>query len=468
MTPTLEEMATDPREFRRGLYIPGALGIGRCLDLMAPFQEADFAALDQAMIAIRDGAVPSPNRFWIERTKGASKSSDCAVELLWVTFATSRMLTIQCAASDAEQADEVRKAMKTILSLDENAWLRAIITVQEGRVVNTRTGTTIDILTADSKGAHGSRPDVLLIDEASHVSKWEFIETLADNAAKNPRGVLIVGTNAGQTDSPAFKYREMARQSARWYFSSFTDVAPWISQEELAERRSVVTPSRFARLWQGQWVSGGDVIDPADLERSMTLSGPARFATDNRWCVAALDIGIKNDRSALTVVELDFDSHQVNLLSSQTWAPLVPGAQVNLDEVEQAVREAFGRYAVFCCLADPWQAAQMIQRLQGSGLDVREYPFTAASLDQMAHTLISAFRNGQLKLFRDDRLIADLCKLSVVERAGGRYKLVAIRDSTGHADAAVSLAMTLPLAFDLLRTGIITGDDDGGYDYAEP
>jgi hypothetical protein len=81
---SLTRFANDPAAFRDALILPSAHGSKRLGSILADFQRRDFASLDKAFLALRNGQQPVPNRFWLERTKGASKDTDLAVMLLWL------------------------------------------------------------------------------------------------------------------------------------------------------------------------------------------------------------------------------------------------------------------------------------------------------------------------------------------------------------------------------------------------
>jgi DNA polymerase III alpha subunit len=75
--------------------------------------------------------------------------------------------------------------------------------------------------------------------------------------------------------------------------------------------------------------------------------------------------------------------------------------------------------------------------------------------DRMARDLIQATRSRCLDLFDEPQLIADLYRLSIVERRFG-FKLEAISDETGHADRGIALTIVLPTA---LEVSMMTPDD---------
>jgi len=80
-----------------------------------------------------------------------------------------------------DQADELRKAAKDILRL--NPWLATRIEIQSWKIICNATASECEIIAADVAGSHGARPDVLILNELSHVTKQEFAENLLDNAA---------------------------------------------------------------------------------------------------------------------------------------------------------------------------------------------------------------------------------------------------------------------------------------------
>src|SRR5215469_18756684 len=130
---SLRRFASDPAAFRDALILPSAHGAQRLGAILADFQRRDFAALDRAFLALRNGQRPTPNRFWLERTKGASKDTDLAVMLLWLLAFVQRPLVCQVGAADRDQADELRKACKGMLRI--NPWLSEAIEVQAGAIL---------------------------------------------------------------------------------------------------------------------------------------------------------------------------------------------------------------------------------------------------------------------------------------------------------------------------------------------
>jgi hypothetical protein len=449
--------ANDPAAFRDALILPSAHGSKRLGDILADFQRRDFAALDRAFLALRNRQQPVPNRFWLERTKGASKDTDLAIMLLWLLAFARWPLVCQVGAADKDQADELRKACKGMLRV--NPWLAEVIEIQASAILGLRNESRCDILTSDAPSSHGARPDLVILNELSHVPSREFAETLLDNAEKLPTGLVVIATNAGFDPSWQFEWRETARQSARWYFASFQEPAPWISRESLEERRRMSSAERFARLWLGQWVSGsGDALSRDDILAAVNQDGPMAGAVQGYVFVAGLDIGLSKDASAVVVVGInighstfadgDFKftpgTGRMRLAWVGVWRPR-QGLRVDLGQVEQAILDVHQRFRLARLAVDPWQAELLMTRLSKAYIPVEPVPFVPSNLQGMATATLEAFTGRQIDLYRHEQLIADLQGLRLEEKGYGT-RLASPRGPAGHGDCATALALALHAA----------------------
>ena len=69
--------------------------------------------------------------------------------------------------------------------------------MQRWCIVNESTGGKVDILTSDAFSSHGSRPDLILLNEVSHV-QWETIAlTILDNFSKMPDAFALLCHECG-------------------------------------------------------------------------------------------------------------------------------------------------------------------------------------------------------------------------------------------------------------------------------
>lgn len=441
-----------------GLNIQGARGLVDFGETIQPFQREVFTAVSQSLQAVQAGQMPPVRKFWIERTKKAGKDSDLAMCLMWMLAFAKRPLYLQVGAADRDQAAIVKQRMELLLFV--NPWLNELVHIHQWKARSANGLAMLDIMAADIAGAHGGTPDVLVINELSHVTKWEFVENLLDNADGVPQGVVIVATNAGFLGTKADMLRRVAQQSEDWQCFYWKEPAPWLSAGDVEDARKRSSASRFARLWHGKWVSGkGDAFSEAVIDRCFTATGPQPEHMQGWRYVAGLDLGVSHDHSALVVLGVDPQGQRVRLAWFRAWEPRA-GGEVDLEDVERSCLEVRKRYRVEWLGYDPSQAKLMAQRLRRQGVPCHEVPFVGNRLNDMANTLKETLESGKLELFDDasGRLRRDFGKLNLVEKSYG-YRLEAVSDEFGHADVATALVIALPKAVEMLHTVGLSPDD---------
>lgn len=453
----IQTYAADPFAFFADAIIPTAGGDVPLSKSWAEFQREAFRVLADCVKAIAIGQKPPYRGLWLERTKGGSKDSDVGLGLLWLLMFATRPQVIELGADDLDQILETYKAMVAVIRC--NPWMNERLTVLRNRIACQATGSECLFLTRDASGSHGSRPTATVCNELSHCNDGDFIATMLDNADKIANNLAIICTNAGHRNTWQYRWRETYRTDPDWFFQKIDYPAPWIDPKKVADAERRNPPSRFLRLWKGVWASGtGDALEATDIEASVTLPGPAYTAEPGISYLAGLDLGVKRDHSALCVVGCDHATSKVKLASVESWKPL-PGGAVNLEQVRQGVLSAFRRFGITGVFYDPWQCEYMAQTLRNDGVVMEAVPFTGAALTKMASVLLETFRSHRIELYRDPELLADLERLSIVERSYG-YRLESTRDSNGHADRATALAIVLPTATELSAVQISTYQED--------
>src|SRR5262249_50815223 len=224
----------------------------------------------------------------------------------------------------------------------------------------------------------------------------------------------------------------------------------------LEERRRTSSPSRFARLWRGVWVEGGDgdALDADLLRAAVCLEEPTRRAEPGWLYAAGLGLGLTRDACALVVVgrhcgwtertprepkplapvmralidagmadpvEAGEDvvhhagSDKLRVCRVGIWRPPA-GGQVDLATVEAAVAEAHDSFRLSACGFDPWQCAYLAQRAAAAGVPMLPLHPTPANLRASAECILEAVNNRQLETFAEPTLLKDLSKLRLVER----------------------------------------------------
>ena len=248
--------------FAEGLTIDAVDGPRVFHNCIEQFQRDAFGDVAPALEAIRDGRRPPKphNRFWWERTKKAAKDSDLAICVLWLMAFAKRPFYGQVGAADRAQAAIVRDRIEHLLDL--NRWLNDLVEIVQWQIrskVRTISGghlARFDIMASDIAGSHGGTPDILIINELSHVAKWPFVETLMNNADGVPRGIVIIATNAGYVGTEAERWQQTALKNSNWAVRMWRKPAPWHSKPLVREARLRNRESEFNRLWKGIWTSG--------------------------------------------------------------------------------------------------------------------------------------------------------------------------------------------------------------------
>ena len=440
-----DQLTSSPLAFRRKLRVDTDDGPRSFDSILDPWQREDFQALDAGWIDSthrRDSL--AIKRAYLERPRGHSKTTDLAVMVAWALLASRSALTGLGAAADKDQARLLRDAIRRITLL--NPWLKAFLEVRLNTVRNPATGSELVIQSSDALGSYGQTPDFVIADELTHWSKRDLWDSLFSSAAKRRHCMFVVISNAGvgMGSSWQWRIREAARVSEGWHFHRVDGPkASWINAKLLDEQRAMLPPSAFRRLWLNEWIRGlGDALPAEDIEAAITQDGPMEGNEPGFVFAAGLDLGTKHDHSALTTLGTEIGSGKVQLADCQSWAP-GPDGQVDLQAVEAAVLSRHRQYGYAMVGFDPSQAILMAQRLSEQGVPMVEVPFVGKQLDRMARDLLQTFRSRSLEMYRDERLISDLNRLSIVERRYG-FKLEAISDELGHADRAIAMAIILP------------------------
>lgn len=430
---------------------------------MADFQDDCFNELAPSIEAVRNGTMPPIQRFWIERTKKASKDADLAAMLLWLLAFPVKPIYLQIGAADRDQASIVKSRMLDLLHY--NPWLKRFVDVHTWKIVHKGGLAELDIMSADIAGAHGATPDVLVINELSHVTKWEFVENLLDNADGVPTGVVIIATNAGFKGTKAEVLRNNALESDQWTTHIWARPAPWHNEKFVADARRRSLASRYNRLWWGKWASGkGDALSEDDIDRCFANNLEPLDEPEEGWLyIAGLDLGHKHDHSGLIVLGVKSDEQLLRVAWLRGWAPADQRGRVDLATVEETCFWAYDKYRIQWFGYDPTEARLMAQQLQRRGVPMQEVSFqSTANLTAMAQALVQVVEAGKLQCFDDDegRLRRDFGKFNIVEKTYG-FRLEATRDEHGHADVGTALCISLPRAVEMLRgySGLAPDDE---------
>jgi hypothetical protein len=229
----------------------------------------------------------------------------------------------------------------------------------------------------------------------------------------------------------------------RTYFASRenTELAPWLSDEQMREQESTLHPSDYARFWlckwtepQGSWITA-EMYDAAEVGREAAKGDPQfRY-------VGGVDIGLVRDLTAIAVCHAEGDRSVLDRLVTLKGSR---GAPVELEVMEEIAEDLSRKLSVSEWVFEAPQAVASVQRLEkrlrGATVSVR-YP-TAESVARQFGGLYQLFATRRLVLYPHEQLRRECLNL-VTKTVGGRLKVV---ESSGvHQDCVVALGIACDL-----------------------
>lgn len=451
------DVLSSPAKFRQFVLVETSTGPRLLEDALDDWQRADFVELDQAWMkvaAIKSGST-TKNRCYLERPRGHSKTSDLAVMVAWALAAARKPIAGVAAAADRDQGRLLRDAVARLVRL--NPWLADHLDVQAHRIVGKQTGATLEIISSDAPSSYGLTPSFVVADELTHWPEnagGALWDSLFSSSAKVSDCLLVVISNAGcDLECWQWRVREHARTDADWLFSRVDGPrASWLSPKVLAEQRRLLPEPVFARLWLNEWQShGGNAISKRDLEAALVLDGIPSTYEPGAVFYAGLDLGLARDTTALVVIERKATGNRVKLVEVMEWIPQ-PGQRVSIEEVERSILDIHQRLGIAHIAVDPWQAAQLCERLRTAGMSVGEITATGSNLQQMADVTLAHFTENTISLWDHPGLTADLRALRIIEKGNG-WRLDGPRDRRGHCDRATALSLALLAARERRQSG---------------
>ncbi|MGD0166862.1 MAG: terminase large subunit, partial [Gaiellaceae bacterium] len=402
-------------------------------DAATPWQVADaHAVLDLA----------GPRFHYLTRPRGASKTTDLsAVAIAALVTQLPARSRSYAAAADRDQAALLLDEIEGFASRADG--LSGALRIDAWKVTALHSGATLEMLAADEASWWGLRPHLLIVDE---FAGWKTTpgprrlwRSLFSALPKVPDSRLAILTTAGDPAHPAYALLKRAKATPdRWRVSEVPGPCPWIAEDDLIEQAAELPDWEYRRLHLNEWTESEDrLTSMSDLGACVTLDGPRPWAKERRYAVS-LDVGLKNDRTVLAVCSAEGITPSVALDRMVVYQ----GSRrkpVSLDVVEAAAFEAWQGYGQPPFVADPWQAAQLCQRLRARGVRVEEFTFSSQSVSRLALRLHGLISDHALQLPDDPDLLDELANVRLRETSPGVYRLD--HDQGRHDDRAIALAL---------------------------
>jgi hypothetical protein len=155
--------------------------------------------------------------------------------------------------------------------------------------------------------------------------------------------------------------------------------------------------------------------------------------------VAAADLAFAGDSSALVIVGLDPDEDRLRLAVAQSWSPR-PGAPLSFSAVLDDIARLCADHGARSLHIDQFSAAAATEHLRRHGISAVVETTTAQTKSAMFLNLKQRLYEGELELFDQPDLLAELRRIESVTTPG--QATVRIRRlGASHGDLATALAL---------------------------
>lgn len=384
-------------------------------EVMEDWQEAFF----RAVFARGEGDRPKYRLLYDERRRGESKTEDCAAAALADLITGPPGHTSFVVAAATTQAGLL---LDSIRGFKLRTPLLADIEIGKEVVRSPNTRSEIRVLSTDVPSGYGLRPRKIFFDELSLQANEKLWNVMFTSIGKRPQSQLIAVSMAGwDFTSIAWKVREQIRGDARYYFHTRegSTLAPWLDPADMEEQRAFLHYADFARYWecrwvepQGSWITR-EMYDLAEVGQEAIGRGQPS--------VGFVDIGLVHDATAVAVCHSEGERVVLDTLRTLQGDRDQP---VQLEVLEELVRDLTRRYSVRHWIFESPQAAASVQRLAATlpaRVEIR-HP-TVETQARLWGNLYRLFANHLLTVYDHPRLRKEALLL-VTRAQGGRLKVV--------------------------------------------
>jgi phage terminase large subunit-like protein len=379
--------------------------------------------------------------------KNAKSTLAAAVALYLLLYDDEPGAEVVSAAADRQQAHVTFDVARSMV--EASPALRSVVQVYRRELVVPATGGSYRVISAEAYSKHGMNLSGAVVDELHAHESRELLDVLLTSMGARRQPLAFIITTAGfdrqsvcwQMHEHALKVRDTPALDPTFLpviyaadlEDDWTDAAVWrranpgfgvtikrdyLEQEcrraqempayENAFKRlhlNVWTESETRWLSMPQWDAGAVRVDPE------TLRG--------RRCFIGVDLSSTRDLSALVAIFPD-DAGGYDVLCDfwlprdslpdrarrhgafDAWAKqgllhLTEGNVIDHEAIERRIRELGGLYLVESIAIDPWNATQMLARLQADSLPAVPQPQTIGALTAGTKALETLAMQGKLR-----------------------------------------------------------------------
>lgn len=379
------------------------------------------------------------------------------------------------AAASRDQAQIMLRQAQGFIR--RSPWLAERLLVKQREIVHRTLGGRVRVLASDVDTADGVIPTLALVDELHRHKSADLYGVFRDGLGPREGKMVTISTAGSAADSPLGVLRRQAhelptfkrdgvRNSAtsadgafvmhEWCLAPDDDQsdlklvaqanpASWQTIAALARRKNSpsMTPWQWARFACGVWTEGDEPwIDPAAWD-ACGQTGGAHDIPDGARVYLGVDLGVRHDSTAISVVWPRDDG--LYNVGAEIISPAANGGKVELDDVEDRLRDLADRFTVVACAYDPWSFRRSAELLEREGMSMFEHPMGAERMHLASANLYRLIDEGLLVHDGNPELRAHVLAGHVKETERG-WRLTKDPKSRRPIDALIALAIACSTA----------------------
>lgn len=414
---------------------------------------AEVAFFDHAWRTDSDGRLLFPEQLYA-CPKKSGKTLFGALHMLVTTLIFGgQFAEAYAVANDFEQAaSRVFQAARRIVEC--SPLLRNEARVLSDRIEFTN-GAVIQAIASDYASASGANPNISVFDELwgyrSERSHRLFDEMIPPPTRKIACRLTVTyaGFEGESLLLEELYKRGLAQPSigtdlyagdGLLCFWSHSVIAPWQTDQWLAQMRRQLRPNQFLRMIENRFVSNEtSFVEMAEWDRCVDPEAAPIMENKALPVWIAVDASTKHDASVVLACAYDHDERKARLINHRIFQPS-PDAPLNFENtLEATIKEFCGRYQVQAVLYDPWQMAAVAQRLRVWGAPMVEAPQTVPYLSEIGSNLYALIRSNTLITYPDADLRLAISR--AVSKETERGVIISKAKASHKIDLVVALAM---------------------------
>jgi hypothetical protein len=450
MTPAaLERWRSDPAAFIEEVLCDPETG--------KPYKllPAERAFIEHAFKTGADGRLLYPEQIYSCGKKGGKTHFNAMHLLTTVLLFGGRNAEATICANDLEQSiGRVFEAVRKIV--EASPLLKSEAKITADKITFPAIGATITAVASDFAGAAGGNANVASFDEAWAYSS-ERSRRLWDEMVPPPTrkiALRLTTTYAGFEGESTLLEELLKRGTAQplvgkdlyagdgiLCFLTHEPIAPWQTQSWLGQMRQQLRANAFIRMIENRFVTTESVFVDMDWYDRCVDSAlrPELMGGTMMPVWIGVDASTKHDSSAVVAVTFDDKTNRVRLVNHRVFQP-TPDKPLDFEAtIESTVREFARRFTVRSVHYDPYQMAAVAQRLQASGIRMREYPQSVPNLTAMGSNLYELIKSGGIAVYPDDALRLAVSRTIALDTPRGIR--LAKEKSSHKIDVVIALAM---------------------------